>query len=106
MTDDAYFNTIAERFLSLRGAPLFLSPADFLILSSWRSAGIPAAVVLDALEDVFSKRAKRNERGSVPLRYCRPAVEEAWKELRELVAPGVRGDETVAEAISRLTGLE
>lgn len=106
MTNDAYFNAVAERFLTLRGAPLLLSPSDFQILTSWRRTGIPAALILDALEKLFRKRAERGERGSVPLRYCVPAVEEAWDELCEMVAPGIRGGETMAEAILRLTGQE
>lgn len=106
MTDEDYFPAIAERFLSLRGAPLLASPADFQILTAWRRAGIPAAVVIDALEGVFHKRAERGERGSVGLRYCIPAVEEAWQELREMIAPAVRGGETMAEAVHRLTELE
>lgn len=105
MTEDDYFSIIAEHFLALRGAPLFVSSADFQLLDSWRRTGIPAAVILDALGAVFSRRANRGERGSVGLRYCAPAVEEAWAELRELVAPAVRGDESLAEAVSRLTGM-
>lgn len=92
---------VSSCFLKLRGAPFLLSPADFLILDAWCRQGVPASLAIGALEKVFRARAERGERGSVPLAYCRPAVEDAWEELREMIAPALRGGESMAEAILR-----
>lgn len=82
-----YFQAIEGRFIELRGAPLLLSPADWRLATGWYRDGIPLAVVLEALEDVFARRAERGRSGKIQgLRYCAAAVAEAWEDLRELGA--------------------
>lgn len=83
--DSEYFQAIEERFVALRGAAFLLSAADWQIARSWRLEGIPLDLVLAALTDCFAKHALRSRRGRISsLRYCRPAVEAAWQERREL----------------------
>ncbi len=91
-TDDhAYFQAIEEIFVRLRGAPLLLSPADWQVARRWHRDGVPLDLVRRALEEVFAKRKERGAKGRISsLRYCAPAVEAAWSDLRELTAPGER----------------
>lgn len=83
--DQEYFRSIEELFVALRGAPMLLSPADWQVARTWRRQGIPLAVVRAALEDVFAKRRERGATSRVnSLRYCRPAIEKAWRTQLEL----------------------
>lgn len=87
--DQTYFQRIEETFIRLRGAPLLLSPADWRVAQGWRQQGVPLALVLATLEEVFAARAARGGRGRVnSLRYVAPAVEAAWEQARELQASG------------------
>lgn len=86
-----YFEAIEEEFIRLRGAPLLLSPADWRLADSWRREGVPLFLVLESIRLVFERRAERQaaspeaqQRKVSSLRYCRPAVEKAWAEYREL----------------------
>lgn len=92
LSDQEYFQAIEETFLYHRGAPLLLSPSDYRMAREWHRAGIPLDVVLRALREFFERQAAREDPKRVwGLRQCRPAVEGAWRELRELTAPGRRG---------------
>jgi len=92
MEDHTYFHEIEDLFLGLRGSPLLLTPTDYQITKSWHHQGIPLDLVKRTLEEVFAKRREREQEGKVwGLQQCRPAVEAAWKEARELSAPGARG---------------
>ncbi len=95
--DREYFETIEEEFIRLRGAPLLLSPADWRLADRWRQEGVPLFLVLESVRHVFERRAERQAaspgavRGRVnSLRYCRPTVEKAWTEYRELGGAAVR----------------
>jgi len=87
----AYFRTIEEIFVALRGAPLLLSPTDWHVARRWRRDGVPLDLVRDALEQAFEKRRERGATGRISsLRYCAPVVEAAWAHLRELTGPAER----------------
>ncbi|MYA06497.1 MAG: hypothetical protein F4060_04055 [Holophagales bacterium] len=95
--DREYFETIEEEFIRLRGAPLLLSPADWRLADRWRQEGVPLFLVLESIRLVFERRAERQaaapetqQRGVSSLRYCRPAVEKAWAEYRELGGASAR----------------
>jgi hypothetical protein len=104
--DHAYFQAVEEIFVRLRGAPLLLSPADWQVARRWHRDGVPLDLVRRALEEVFAKRKERGAKGKISsLRYCAPAVEAAWEELRELTAPGERLEAPSFEASSRLQAL-
>lgn len=104
--DHAYFQAIEEIFVRLRGAPLLLSPADWQVARRWHRDGVPLDLVRRALEEVFAKRKERGAKGKISsLRYCAPAVEAAWEELRELTAPGERLEAPAFDPSSRLRAL-
>jgi hypothetical protein len=104
--DHAYFQAIEEAFVLLRGAPLLLSPADWQVARRWHREGVPLDLVRRALEDVFAKRQERGTKGKISsLRYCAPAVEAAWNELRELTAPGERMEAPSLDISARLAAL-
>lgn len=105
-SDHAYFQAIEEIFVRLRGAPLLLSPADWQVASRWHREGVPLDLVGRVLEEVFEKRRERGTKGKInSLRYCAPAVEAAWADLRELTAPGERTEAAPLDVPSRLRNL-
>jgi hypothetical protein len=105
-SDHAYFQDIEEMFVELRGAPLLLSPADWQVARRWHQDGVPLDLVKRTLEEVFAKRKERGAKGKISsLRYCAPAVEAAWADLRELTAPGERAEAPVFEVRPRLAAL-
>lgn len=88
----AYFRAIEETFIRLRGAPLLLSPADWRVARQWHREGIPLEVIGRALEELFARlTADDTERRISSLRYCAPAVRQAWSEARSLA----QGDRAV-----------
>jgi hypothetical protein len=105
-SDHAYFQAIEEIFVELRGAPLLLSPADWQVARRWHRDGVPVALVKSTLEEVFAKRKERGAKGKISsLRYCAPAVEAAWADLRELTVPGHRVEAPDFETAPRLAAL-
>lgn len=105
-SDHAYFQAIEEIFVRLRGAPLLLSPADWQVASRWHRDGVPLDLVGRVLEEVFAKRKERGTKGKInSLRYCAPAVEAAWTDLRELTAPGERSEAAPLDIPGRLRNL-
>jgi hypothetical protein len=105
-SDHAWFQAVEEIFVRLRGAPLLLSPADWQVASRWHREGMPLDVIRQALEEVFARRKERGTKGKInSLRYCAPAVEAAWAELRELTAPGERGEAPALDIPARLRSL-
>lgn len=111
--DREYFETIEEEFIRLRGAPLLLSPADWRLADRWRQEGVPLFLVLESIRLVFERRAERQaaspeaqQRKVSSLRYCRPAVEKAWAEYRELGGASARQPRPAAiDVRSRLQSL-
>lgn len=104
--DHAYFQAVEEIFVRLRGAPLLLSPADWQVARRWNQEGIPLELVRRSLEEVFEKRKERGAKGKISsLRYCAPAVEAAWSDLRELTAPGERAEAPHLDIPTRLASL-
>jgi hypothetical protein len=105
-TDHSYFQAVEEIFVELRGAPLLLSPADWQVARRWHQDGVPIGLVRSTLEDVFAKRKERGAKGKISsLRYCAPAVEAAWADLRELTVPGHRVEAPAFESAPRLAAL-
>jgi hypothetical protein len=101
-----YFRAIERIFLQLRGSPLTLSELDWPVARRWRQAGMPLDFIKQALEEVFAKHKERGRKGKVnSLRYCAPAVEAAWANLRELTAPGERAEADPLDIAARLRSL-
>ncbi len=92
-SDHAYFQAVEEMFVELRGSPLLLSPADWQVARRWHQEGVPLELLRRTLAEVFARRKERGAKGKISsLRYCAPAVEAAWEEVRELTAPGRRAE--------------
>lgn len=103
---EAYFHAIEETFIRLRGAPLLLSPADWKTAEAWHAAGIPLELVEGVLETVFERLRERDpERRIHSLRYCAPAVEEAWREVSDLTATAGRLEVEPVDVAARLEAL-
>jgi hypothetical protein len=101
-----YFRAIEETFIRLRGAPLLLSPADWQTARAWREAGIPLRLVERVMEEVFDRLRERDpERRIQGLRYCAAAVEEAWREVRNLGATAGRLEPVPVDVRRRLAEL-
>jgi hypothetical protein len=104
--DHAYFQAVEEIFVELRGAPLLLSPADWQVARRWHQDGVPLDLVRRTLVEVFAKRKERGAKGKISsLRYCAPAVEAAWADLKALTAPGQRAVAPAFEVAPRLAAL-
>jgi DNA repair ATPase RecN len=75
-----YFTEIEDQFQRARGTGLFLlSPLDWALIESWKTAGIPLEAVLKGIDEAFEKwRSRKNKRRNVnSLAYCAQAVMEA-----------------------------
>jgi len=86
----AYYQTVEEVFVSLRGDPLFLANPDWLLVREWREAGIPLRIVLRGIRDALDAHAhswgrRRKVKG---LAYCAPEVDAAHQRWRRAVAGG------------------
>jgi uncharacterized protein YehS (DUF1456 family) len=71
-----------------RGRNLLLSPLDWALIESWKTRGVPLAVVLRSIETVFDNAENSNKRRKPVIKslfYCRDEVEaqfEAWLEMQ------------------------
>lgn len=82
----AYIRRIERKFVTLREGGLLLSPRDFGLLLDWYHRGVPAELVIDAIETVVHKREARTSGKRVQsIAYCRHAVEDAWEERRAVL---------------------
>jgi hypothetical protein len=72
-----YFTEIEEHFQRARGTGLFMvSPLDWALIESWKSAGVPLEAVRRGIDAAFEKwRSKKQRTQSVNgLAYCAQAV--------------------------------
>jgi len=91
-----YFTEIEEHFQRARGTGLFLlSPLDWALIESWKTAGIPLEAVLKGIDEAFEKwRSRKVKRRNVnSVAYCAQAVMEAAQR-----APGPRSQRGPSEA--------
>lgn len=97
----AYYQTIEEGFVSLRGDPLFLSNTDWLLVREWRTEGIPLRVVLRGIRDALDSHAHSwgRQRKVKSLAYCAAEVESAHQRWRRAVATGTEATPSPAEAL-------
>ena len=104
--DLAYFQAIEETFVRLRGAPLLLSPKDFLVAERWHREGVPLELVRQTLEDLFAERRERGlERKISSLRYCAPRIDKAWKAAQEMSGVAERSAPPIFDVPARLAAL-
>lgn len=92
---DDYFLEIESRFAELRETPFVFSSKDWALMKSWRDAEIPLAIVVEAIDQCFTKRRESKRRGTISsLSYCRHAVEELWEERKDLYTGRESGEQT------------
>jgi hypothetical protein len=79
-----YFTEIEEEFVRRRGKPLFISPMDWALIESWKTAGIPLHVVLRAINDAFDAydARVRKYRKVNSIFYCEQTVETMFAAYR------------------------
>jgi hypothetical protein len=72
-----YFTEIEEHFQRARGTSLFLlSPLDWALIETWKSAGVPLEAVLRGIDAAFEKWRGRNVKTQMvnSLAFCAQAV--------------------------------
>jgi hypothetical protein len=85
----AYYQTIEEFFVARRGDPLMISSADWTLIRTWRTAGIPVRIVLRGIADALDGHAHSWSRDQKvgSLRYCAAEVDaarERWERALRL----------------------
>ncbi len=92
-----YYTEIEEHFQRARGTGLFLlSPLDWALIESWKSAGIPLEAVLKGIDEAFAKwHSRKTKRRLVnSLAYCAQAVLEAAQRAPASARHGAASGET------------
>lgn len=82
-----YFRAIEDCFLAWRGSPLTLGSNDWQLARRWFDAEVPLTLVTETLESLFERRDQEGKDKVASLRYFRAAVEKAWDERQEFLAP-------------------
>jgi len=79
-----YFTEVEEEFVRRRGKPLTISPLDWALVESWKSAGIPLHLVLRSINEAFDAYDKRphNRRKVNSMFYCQQSVESNFADYR------------------------
>ena len=79
-----FFTEVEEEFVRRRGKPLTISPLDWALVESWKSAGIPLHVVLRSINEAFDAYDKRphNRRKVNSMFYCQQTVESNFADYR------------------------
>ncbi len=91
-----YFLEIEAHFAARRETPFLFSAKDWTLLKSWRDDGIPLAVVIEAIDSCFDKRAESGRKKTISsLSYCRHAVKDLWSDRKDLL---VGSESSVPEA--------
>lgn len=79
-----YFTEVEEEFVRRRGKPLLVSPLDWALIESWKTAGIPLHIVLRAINksfDAYEARPRRYRKVN-SIFYCQQEVEASFAEYR------------------------
>jgi len=88
-----YFTEIEEHYQQRRGSLLLLSTMDWVLIETWKDAGIPLEAVLRGIDEAFDKFDQRpsKTRKVNSLAYCAQAVLSAAEDMKE-AAVGVAGE--------------
>jgi len=79
-----YFTEVEDEFVRRRGKQLLISPMDWSLVESWKSAGIPLHIVLRAINEAFDAYDKRGQkhRKVNSIFYCQQQVESDFADYR------------------------
>jgi hypothetical protein len=86
-----YFTEVEEEFVRRRGKPLLVSPLDWALIESWKTAGIPLHIVLRAINqsfDAYDARPRKYRKVN-SIFYCQQEVEASFAEYRLAQVGGV-----------------
>ena len=112
--DATYYQSVEDHFVSKRGAPLFLSSEDWLLVRQWRRHGVPLRIVLRGITDALDAHAHSwgRDRKVAKLTYCAAEVEAATERWVRAMAPGAEAGidvesklEGLAQVLERASGL-
>jgi hypothetical protein len=80
-----YFTEIEEHFQRRRGTLLILSSVDWVLMETWKDAGIPLEAVLRGIDTTFDKweRKPRKTRKVNGLAFCAQEVLASVEEMKE-----------------------
>jgi hypothetical protein len=78
MEEEEYFRMIEDYFVQKRGNPMLLSPKEWGLIREWQEGGIPAEVVLRAIDRGYEKKKEEFE-SPVTLTYFRRIVKSEYK---------------------------
>jgi hypothetical protein len=80
-----YFTEIEEHFQRRRGTLLILSSVDWILMETWKDAGIPLEAVLRGIDTTFDKweRRPRKTRKVNGLAFCAQEVLASVEEMKE-----------------------
>ena len=73
-----YFTEIEEHFQRRRGSLLLLSTLDWVLIDTWREAGLPLEVVLRGIDAAFDKHDLRQQHAAARSKRLRPVNGLAW----------------------------
>ena len=81
----SYFSEVEDRFRLARNSGMFMmSPLDWVLVESWKDAGLPLEAVLHGIDRAFAKyHARRSGRRSMvnSLAYCTQEVHAAARDI-------------------------
>jgi hypothetical protein len=82
---ERYFQTIARRLFSLRGAPFILSAREMEAVEAWEAEGIPLSTVLEGMKQGYEEfRSRKGSKGrKLTLTICQVHVLKAFALLRD-----------------------
>ncbi len=80
-----YFTEIEEQFLRRRGGGLLLTTLDWVLIETWKDAGVPLNAVLRGIDAAFDRYDQRPSKAQKinSLAYCSQAVLAAAEEMKE-----------------------
>jgi hypothetical protein len=90
-----YFTEIEEHFQRRWGAPLLLSTLDWMLMETWKDAGIPLEAVLRGIDTTFEnheRKPSRRTRKTNGLGFCAQEVLTAAEEMKEAAVGAATSD--------------
>ncbi len=87
-----YFSDIEEHFCRRRGTVLVASTLDWVLMESWKDAGVPREAVLRGIDATFDKYdlRPRKTRKINSLAYCSQEVLAAAEQMKEAAVGSTR----------------
>ena len=103
-----YFTEIEEHFQRRWGGILRLSPLDWVLMETWRDAGIPLEAVLRGIDVTFEHYERRpsKTRKINGLGFCSQEILAAAEDMKEAAVGAAAGDPAPAPKPSAGQGFE